>query len=602
MKFIKKLKVSFYFDFREIKNIIVDELSLHDDLKASLKQKEIFLKNFNFFAKKENEKNKLNVKTNNYFDWMVNVLSMIKDFPDKEKKLEEFEDSIKDDIRLSYLYANRKNGRFIKGEPIILQDLDNSINYFQMYFNKDQKWEAAEELFSKDPYASLQYAKRTRELFPKGEDAISQKGTTSLQYAQFFKIRFKKGEEEILKYPEELVSYLKLLKQIKEEWKEGEEAVFSKSTSAYLYCKEVLEKRDPRAEKIILSDEKRYHLISYYTRDIIKGRWSEGEKKILENFIKIFKREREENSYDIIYDYINDLDEKERIPIFEPYLVKSVRAFKYVYDVIKDRWPELEKRISNFSINEVFEYVKFTGYTWEEAEKIIMAREDGKFINDSKVQSYLRTIINNQNISPYIKSIIDELFSKIKNKQDFFDNMSYKNAPFTKLDYFKEAFNKNLPRIIKMIDVNEFVYSIEKDRPASRDIKIEKLRMRVDLIFYSLYSDDFYKIIDNDNKKLLNSVADKTFTSVLKIIKEKKLYKYPLIYFGEGLISIKINDIVRKIINLFNDERSKEYAFLNSTENIKRINAIKDEKENRRQIEDNAALVKETLSNIIKYT
>ena len=222
MKFIKKLKVSFYFDFREIKNIIVDELSLHDDLKASLKQKEIFLKNFNFFAKKENEKNKLNVKTNNYFDWMVNVLSMIKDFPDKEKKLEEFEDSIKDDIRLSYLYANRKNGRFIKGEPIILQDLDNSINYFQMYFNKDQKWEAAEELFSKDPYASLQYAKRTRELFPKGEDAISQKGTTSLQYAQFFKIRFKKGEEEILKYPEELVSYLKLLKQIKEEWKEGE--------------------------------------------------------------------------------------------------------------------------------------------------------------------------------------------------------------------------------------------------------------------------------------------------------------------------------------------------------------------------------------------
>ena len=67
MKFIKKLKVSFYFDFREIKNIIVDELSLHDDLKASLKQKEIFLKNFNFFAKKGNEKNKLNVKTNNYF-------------------------------------------------------------------------------------------------------------------------------------------------------------------------------------------------------------------------------------------------------------------------------------------------------------------------------------------------------------------------------------------------------------------------------------------------------------------------------------------------------------------------------------------------------
>ena len=603
MKFIKKLKVSFYFDFREIKNIIVDELSLHDDLKASLKQKEIFLKNFNFFAKKENEKNKLNVKTNNYFDWMVNVLSMIKDFPDKEKKLEEFEDSIKDDIRLSYLYANRKNGRFIKGEPIILQDLDNSISYFQMYFNKDQKWEAAEELFSKDPYASLQYAKRTRELFPKGEDVISKNATTSVEYANFFKIRFKKGEEQILKSPEDLITYLKLLKTIEEEWEEGKEKVFSNSLSSYLYCKKVLEKRDSRAEKAILQDEKRYDLISLYARDVIKGRWIDGEKKLLEHFIRFFKKERLID-YDILYDYIKHLDEKERILIFEPYLVKgpSSLSSEYVFKVIKGRWPELEKRMKNFSISEVFDYVRFTNHAWEEAEKKILSKNnEGNFENSSVAESYLRIIVNNENITPYIKNFINEIFSKIKNKDDFFDNFSYKIVPLNKLDYFKKEFNKNLPRIIKMIDVNEFFYSIEKDRPINRDIKIEKLRMRVDLIFYALYSNDFYKITDDNNKKLLNDVADKTFTNVLKIIKEKKLYKYPLIYFGEGLISIKNNDIVREIIDLFNEERSKEYAFLNSSENIKRINAIKDEKENRKQIEDNAALVKETLSNILKY-
>ena len=258
--------------------------------------------------------------------------------------------------------------------------------------------------------------------------------------------------------------------------------------------------------------------------------------------------------------------------------------------------------MKNFSISEVFDYVRFTNHAWEEAEKKILSKNnEGNFENSSVAESYLRIIVNNENITPYIKNFINEIFSKIKNKDDFFDNFSYKIVPLNKLDYFKKEFNKNLPRIIKMIDVNEFFYSIEKDRPINRDIKIEKLRMRVDLIFYALYSNDFYKITDDNNKKLLNDVADKTFTNVLKIIKEKKLYKYPLIYFGEGLISIKNNDIVREIIDLFNEERSKEYAFLNSSENIKRINAIKDEKENRKQIEDNAALVKETLSNILKY-
>lgn len=602
MKYIKQLKVSFYFNFKETTNLIIDQLMLIADSKASLKQKEIFLDNFNFFAKKENQKNKINVKENTYFSWMDNILSFIKEFPDKDKKLEEFEDSIKEDINLCFLYSNRKNGRFLKGEPTIVQDLDKSINYFQNYFKNNEKWEDAEELFSKDSFASLQYAIRTRKFFPKGEDAISKNATTSVEYANFFKIRFKKGEEQILKSPEDLITYLKLLKKIEEEWEEGKEKVFSNSLSAYLYCKKVLEKRDPRAEKIILQDEKRYDLISLYARDVIKGRWIEGEKRLLEHFIRFFKKERTID-YDILYDYIKDLDEKERILIFEPYLVKgpSSLASEYVFKTIKGRWPELEKRMKNFSISEVFDYVRFTNHTWEGAEKKILSKNDkGNFENSSVAESYLRTIVNNENITPYIKNFINEIFSKIKNKDDFINNFSYKIVPLTKLDYFKKEFNKNLPKIIKMIDVNEFFYSIEKDRPARGDIKIEKLRMRVDLIFYTLYSYDFYKIIDDDNKKLLNNVANKTFTKVLKVIKEKKLYKYPL-YFSDGLISIKNNDIVREIVDLFNEERSKEYAFLNSPENIKRINSIKDEKEQRREIEDNAILVKETLSNILKY-
>lgn len=601
MKYIKKLRIPFYFDLKNSKDMIIDELSLISDDKAKPQQEETFLENFNFFAKRENEKNRLIIKDdkNSYFKWMNTVLLIIKKTKSKEK-LEEFEDSIKGNLTLCKSYFEIKGDRFLKGEPTILQDLKTAISYYTYYFKDGEEWKEAEDVFSKDSYASLKYAKHTKKPFPKGEDAISKKGIDSVEYARFFKIRFKKCEETLLKdkYVGNIIEYLKLLIDIGETWEEGKKELLSTSLGAYTYCN-ILNKRDPEAERVILNDNRNIHMILNYTRDVIKGRWPDGEKKILSFFIKNHKQNNEEDDYDVLFDYAKGVGE--RIPIFEPYLVKSVRAMNYAIDIIKGRWPELEKRIRKFNSDNILEYVRFTGHTWEEAEKILLARNtEGKFANENKAESYIRSIINNENISPYVKSVIDEFFSKINDKNLFVHYIFHRFENFSRLDYFKESLNKNIPKIIKIIDTNEFSYRIIKDR-LDNNVNVEDLFITIDDLIYRLYYYMFYKLIDDNNKKLLDAVTSKALSNALKIIKEKELYKYPLVHQGEALTSIKNNAVAEKIINLFNEERSKEYAYLNGSENIKRINSIKDDKEKRREVEENALLVKRTLSKIIKY-
>lgn len=603
MKFIKNLRIPFYFDLKSSKDMIINELSLISDDKAKPQQEEIFLENFNFFAKRENEKNKLIIKDdkNPYFRWMNTALAIIKKFSDHKEKLEIFEDSIKENLKLCQLYYDITGERFLKGEPTILKDLKTAINYYTYYFKDGEEWKEAEEVFSKDSYASLKYAKQTKKPFSKGEDAISKKGIDSIEYAKFFKIRFKKCEETLLKdkYVGNIAEYLKFLIDIGETWEEGKEELLSTPLGAYTYCN-VLKKRDPRAEKIILSDDDiNISMILNYARDVIKGRWPDGEKKILSFFIKNHKRNNEEDDYDILFDYAKIVGE--RIPVFEPYLIKSVRAMNYVFDTIKDRWPELEKRIKRFNSDNILEYVRFTGYTWEEAEKIVFSRNnEGRFINENKAESYVRSIINNENITPYFKSVIDDFFSKINDKNLFVHYIFHRFESFSRLDYFKESLNKNIPKIIKIIDTNEFSYRIIKDR-LDNNVNVEDLFIKIDELIYHLYHYIFYKLINDNNKKLLDSVTSKALSNALKIIKEKELYKYPLVHQGEALTSIKNNDVAKKIIDLFNAERSKEYAYLNGSENIKRINSIEDDKEKRKEIENNAFLVKRTLSKIIKY-
>jgi hypothetical protein len=599
MKIIKDLIVPFAFDFRNIHNLIINKLFVVTKVNYTVEEKEIFLENFYFFIKKENEKNKLITRenTNRYFELSEYVLRIIDEYPDNKKRLERFEDNIKDNFNLSYFYANHKGSRFFKGEHVIIQDLQKAYNYFNSYFKKGEKWKEAEDLFSTDSYYSLQYAIKTNELFPKGEDAISKDPIKAIEYAKNFNIRFKKCEQYLLqsKFLNEIINYLKILHEIGEKWKEGEEKAFSTSLGAFLYCKDVIKGRDPKAEKAILN-EYQPSLIASYAADVIFGRWEEGEKRII-TYLEINKNN------DINYDflYIHALNLGQRVPPFEPFIIKSDKAMNYAIRVIKGRWSKLEKIINRFSPQEILEYLNVTKYTWPEAEKRIMTKNiSGDYSSESNVEYYIKNIINDQNITPYVKNMIDDYFYEIKDKDLFVDKTFYKLEKFTKLNYFKEVFNKNLPTIIKMIDPNNILYKIKDDYTDS-NIKFKYLQFQFDTIIYRLYDDRFFKLMNDDNKKLLNVVSDKTISNAFKIIKEKKLYQYPLAYKGESLIYIKNNSIIKEIIDLFNEQRSKEYDILNGKEEIKRINSIEDSKEREKAMKDNAELIKRTLSNIINY-
>jgi hypothetical protein len=601
MKFIKKLIVPFAFDFRNIHNLIIDKLSVVIKISYTTEEKEIFLENFYFFIRKENEKNKLIVRENNnlYFDLSEHVLRIINEYPDNKKRLETFEDNIKDNLNLSYSYANRKGSRFFKGEHLILQDLQKAYNYFNSYFKKGEKWKEAEDLFSTDSRSSLKYAIKTEELFPKGEDAISKDIKNAIEYAKNFNIRFKKCEEYLLesKSLNEIINYLKILREIGETWEEGEEKVFSTSLGAFLYCKDVIKGRDLRAEKAILNPkEYQPNLITSYAIEVIYGRWKEGEERIVAH---LERNKHIDINYDFLYIYALNLSQ--RVPPFESFIIKSDKAMNYAIRVIKGRWPKLEKIISKFSPQEVLEYLDVTKYTWPEAEEKITAKNiSGNYSSESNVEHYIKNIINDQNITPYVKNMIDDYFSEIKDKDHFIDKIFYKLEKFTKLNYFKEVFNKNLPKIIKMVDPNNIRHDIRDDYTYS-NIKTKTLHFQLDTIIYRLYDDRFFKLMNDDNKKLLNDVFDKMISNAFKIIKEKKLYEYPLSYRGGSLTIVKDNNTIKKIIDLFNEQRSKEYAILNGKEEIKRINSIEDNKEREKAMKDNAELIKRTLSNIIKY-
>jgi hypothetical protein len=66
MKYIKQLIVDFTFDFIDIKNLIIDELGLSQIKFNQIEKDQIIFKNFYFFAKNKNQKNKTFIRKNIY--------------------------------------------------------------------------------------------------------------------------------------------------------------------------------------------------------------------------------------------------------------------------------------------------------------------------------------------------------------------------------------------------------------------------------------------------------------------------------------------------------------------------------------------------------
>ena len=515
MKYIKKITVDFTLDLTNIKNLMIDELNLLQPKFNQIEKDQNFFKNFYFFAKNNNQKNKLFIKKNMYLEstGMNFIITRINNLKDKEKLLNEFEENIKENLILIIIYYQNflLNKRFKKGEPRILKDVEIAKNYYNKCFKEGETWPEAENLFSNNYYAAIAYIQRTNKRFLKAEKMLIETDPRyCYSYSVKFNFRFKEAEPRILEYKSDLVNYIKHLNKLNEEWSEAIEFIFKNSYLSVEYCKDILEDRDSRAEKTILNDKKSYYNIADYAEKVVKGRWEEGEKILLEIYLV-------EKYIDILYHYIKKI--KKRVPLFEPYIAKSDKAINYVMEVLGKRWEECEKYLTKSKdIDDLIKYVKFTGYIWEEAEKRLIFFKDNKFGSDSLY--FLENFIKNNNISNYIKNFIEEIFLKIKTSKDFVQFNYFLN--FIKhLDFFKEILNQKLKSIIKTIDVNDIEYKIiENDSEKHADINYSKhLDIKYDF-FITLINNNFLKYINDENKKEIEYVQNIIFDNILKKVKK----------------------------------------------------------------------------------
>ena len=118
---------------------------------------------------------------------------------------------------------------------------------------------------------------------------------------------------------------------IKGRWPEGETVIASDPRWAYKYAKYVIKGRWPEGEKAIASDPDWAYK---YATEVIQGRWLEGEKAIASNPML---------AYQYAYWVING-----RFPEAEAVIASNSQwAYKYARDIIKGRWPEGEEAIAS---------------------------------------------------------------------------------------------------------------------------------------------------------------------------------------------------------------------------------------------------------------
>jgi hypothetical protein len=165
------------------------------------------------------------------------------------------------------------------------------------------------DLICKSADLSYNYANDTQKRFPQGEEAISKSAEKSYNYAaNVLHGRFDLGENKIAKSPD--FSYCYARDVIKGRWEQAEKTLLACSNKHIIdivgYAKEVIKGKWPEAEEIIKNsgnpraiydylvnarcekwDEVEelavtgYNQIIEYCEKAIKGRWHEGENRLL---------------------------------------------------------------------------------------------------------------------------------------------------------------------------------------------------------------------------------------------------------------------------------------------------------------------------------
>ena len=168
--------------------------------------------------------------------------------------------------------------------------------------------------------------------------------------------RWPEAEPIIMKDPDAAYEYAYYI--IKGRWKEAEPIIATNAVAAYKYANYVIRKRWPEAEQIIMKDPWSAYQYAY---NILQTRWPEAEPYIM--------KDPESAS-----NYAAKLMKSEKgWPEAEPYIMQDSQcAYLYAYYTLRRRWPEAEPYIMKDPRNSVMYARDLIRDRWPEAEPYIM--------------------------------------------------------------------------------------------------------------------------------------------------------------------------------------------------------------------------------------
>jgi len=171
-------------------------------------------------------------------------------------------------------------------------------------------------------------------------------------------------------------AYLHAKREIKGRWPEMEDTILSKGDVAERYISSVIKQRDPDFENVLLRQSD-LNAASYYAQKILKQRWSE-----LENELK----KRVDRDYDNYYaliarNYAIDVI-KGRWPEMERYFAKDKGlAVTYMMKLIDGEWPAFKQEIlKNRDDWTAILYAEFSKKRFVEAEEFILQANSGMIV------------------------------------------------------------------------------------------------------------------------------------------------------------------------------------------------------------------------------
>jgi hypothetical protein len=244
------------------------------------------------------------------------------------KRLLEVEPIIAKNAAASYLYAkNIIKGKFKLGEKIITDhDIKiDDVRYAYEYARDIIKgvWPEGEFNIARRAETAFLYAKNIlKDKFPAGEKAISNNSNIALKYALIISnSRNPAFEKKLLKSSDYMDINDYIINIIKGRWPEFEKIILNKNIPECIwYAQNVIKGRWPELEDSLLAKNTEFMFSIKYALEIIKGPWPAFEKKII--------------------NVLTSLVESDTSSTLIPTLKRLVP--KYIADVRNGNWPEAQ--------------------------------------------------------------------------------------------------------------------------------------------------------------------------------------------------------------------------------------------------------------------